>query len=187
MKTTIKVDDSSLDSLKKTLSREEKESALSDAGQVIINSTQVGFVKRTGPDGKEWPKNPEWYSRMKKGAAVLTGPTTKNIGGPLGSRYEFLHVNQQRMKNSLRKTVTQDKVVIDYEPQAQKRAELTQFGGEAKMMLASKTGGENIELNLKIQKRPHLGVADKVPRLGSKTDSDHVADIFSEMIDKHLK
>ena len=55
----------------------------------------------------------------------------------------------------------------------------------AKIILNS-SGGKSVELNVKVQPRVHLGVADIVPRLGGKTDTQHIMEIFGNIVDRHF-
>jgi len=161
---------------------------LEDAGQVIMESTKVGYLRESAPDGKKWEANPGWYKNMKRNAATLTGPTSKALGGPLAGKYEFAQINLRRMKNSLRKNVnvTKKEVVVDYMPSVQDRAEMTDFGREGKIILNSTSGNKTIEMSVSITPRTHLGVAKDIPRLGFKTDPQHIAEIFGNMVDEHL-
>jgi hypothetical protein len=164
--------------------------ALEDAGQVIINSTKVGYQKQKGPDGKKWSDNPPWYKEMKGGSAPLTGPTSKAIkGGPLAGRYQFSKVNPKRMRNALIKeiSVAQKKVTVRYETRVEPRAEITQLGGESKIVLNSTTGNKNMNINVSITPRPHLGIAEDWQRLGYKTDTQHIEELFGFMVDGVLE
>jgi hypothetical protein len=167
----------------KQLSPAETNQALNDAGQVIINSTKVGYVSERSPGGEAWAKNPEWYKIMKGGAATLTGPTKKKISGGRFSGYSFKDINQARLKNTLIKTTTSTSVTVRYKKQGaiQERAEINQYGGESKMILLSPSGNE-VTLDINVQARPHLGVAALWARLGDKTDPAHIEEIFGDMI-----
>jgi len=164
----------------KTLSPAMTNRALSDAGQVIINSTKAGYLEERGPGGEKWADNPEWYKVMKGGAAVLTGPTRKSISGGTYSGWEFSSINTRRMKNSLVKHVTSTKVTVEYMQVVKERAELTQKGGSSEMKII-KGSRENV-IDVNVQARPHLGVAENWMRLGSKTDPEHIEEIFGDMI-----
>lgn len=185
----ITIDDLELKRILTGLDGEDLRKALEDAGQVIINSTHVGYQKQVSPEGKAWEPNPSWYKAMKRGAATLTGPTSKSIGGVLAGKYEFAQINLKRMKNALIKEVdkTQRKVTIKYEPDVEKRAELTQLGGEAQMILNATSGTGTIQMSVHIQTRPHLGVAENWARLGYKTDIQHILEIFEGTVDKHFE
>ena len=165
-----------------------KRQALNDSGQIIQNSTKIGYLRSIDPEGKSWPKNPEWYLIMKGNAAVLTGPASKTIPrGKYSKKYEFASVNRKRMKNSLVQNVFgSSKVIVQYDKEAQKRANINQVGGKSVMVLKPVGGGKEKKLNINVQKRPHLGVAEKFPRLGGKTDSDHILDIFSRLVGRAL-
>jgi len=154
--------------------------ALSDAGQVIINSTKAGYLKERGPGGEKWVDNPEWYKVMKGGAAVLTGPTSKNIKDGTYSGWQFSKINTRRMKNSLIKSITATKVTVEYMQEVKKRAELTQEGGSSEIKII-KGNRENV-IDVNVQARPHLGVAENWIRLGSKTDPEHIEEIFGDMV-----
>jgi hypothetical protein len=186
---SITIDDQEVKQILKGLEGEDLRHALEDAGQVIMESTKVGYLKEKSPDGKVWSPNPPWYKAMKRGAATLTGPTSKTVGGVLAGKYEFAQVNFERMKNALTKDVdmAQKKVTIEYGSGVKQRAELTQLGGEATMILNSATGGGTINMNVKIQARPHLGVAESWQRLGFKTDVRHILEIFEGVVDKHFE
>lgn len=168
------------------LSPQETKQVLDDSAQIMINSTQAGFVLRQSPSGNPWAKNPEWYATMKRGAAPLTGPASKKVGGPWASKYEFAQVNAKRMKNSLIKKVDSKKAVIEYDSAAKLRASITQHGGMSEMKLVRKDGGPALVFDIKVRPRPHLGIADKVPRL-MKTDTSLIMDLFDAMVDKKLR
>jgi len=158
--------------------------ALIDSGQIIQNSTKIGYLKEISPEGRSWAKNPEWYLLMKGNAAVLTGPTSKTIPrGKYSKKYEFASINHKRMKNSLVQNVYgTSKVIVQYDKEAAKRANITQFGGESVMVLNPIAGGKQKKLKIKVKARPHLGVAEKFPRMGGKSDSDHILEIFSRVV-----
>ena len=175
---------SGLSKMLKGLPETGKRQALTDSGQIIQNSTKVGFLREVDPGGKSWPKNPEWYLVMKGNAAVLTGPTSKTIPrGKYSKKYEFANINRKRMRNSLVQNVFgTSKVIVQYDKEAQKRANITQYGGKSVMVLNPIAGGKVKKLNINVQKRPHLGVAEKYPRFGGKSDSQHILDIFSRLV-----
>jgi hypothetical protein len=185
----ITIDDLEVRKILSGLDGEDLRRALEDAGQVIINSTKVGYLKEKGPEGTPWKPNPSWYKTMKRGAATLTGPTSKAVGGPLAGKYEFAQINLKRMKNTLIKDVDQvgKKVTIHYEPDVEDRARTTQLGGEGKMILNSTSGSGTIEMSVNIQARPHLGVAENWTRLEYKTDVQHILQIFEGTVDKHFE
>lgn len=188
MKTTIDIDKAEIASLLKRMNDTEKKQALEDSGQLIVQSTHVGYLKETSPEGKKWEKNSNWYKQAKGGAAILTGPTSKKIhAGPFAGRYEFAKINLKRMRNSLMVRVEgTEKAYVEYENDVKKRASLTQYGGESKLILKSTTGKKNLELSIDVTPRPHLGVAEKIARIGGKTDPQNIEDIFSMMVDKHI-
>lgn len=188
MKTTIDINKTEIALLLKRVSDADKKQALEDSGQLIIQSTHVGYLKETSPEGKKWKKNPDWYKQAKGGAATLTGPTSKTIyAGPFAKRYEFTKINAKRMRNSLMVRVEgAEKAYVEYENGVKKRASLTQHGGETELILKSTTGKKNLELSINIASRPHLGVAEKIARIGGKTDSQHIENIFAQMIDGHI-
>lgn len=162
--------------------------ALFESGQIVINSTQLGYMKKKSPEGKAWAPNPEWYIAMKGGSAPLIGPSSKRImGGRYSKNYEFADVSSKSMRNSLE--VTRKgfySVEIGYDTKSRKRAYRMQKGGSSKMILKSTHGGHNVEIDLKVKARPHLGVADKFTRLGSKTDPDHVEKVFGDMFERAI-
>jgi hypothetical protein len=132
--------------------------------------------------------NTAWYAAMKGQDSPLTGPISKTIqGGRWAKSYEFAVINSQRMANSLIKRVETyaKRVTVEYEDSVQPRADITQSGGEAALLL-HRTSGGSIELNVKIQSRVHTGIADRYFRLGFKTDMDHIMDAFDNMIIKHF-
>jgi hypothetical protein len=186
---SITIDDIEVKQILRGLEGEELRKALEDAGQVIMESTKVGYLKEKDASGAKWNPNPSWYSSMKRGSATLTGPTSKKVGGALAGKYEFAQINMKRMKNALIKTVDTAKknVTIEYSPDVKDRAELTQLGGEGKLILNSTSGSGTIEMSVKIQGRTHLGVAENWQRLGYKTDVQHILQIFEEMIDDHFE
>lgn len=185
----ISIDDLEVRKILTGLDGEDLRRALEDAGQVIINSTKVGYTREVSPDGKTWTPNPSWYKAMKRGAATLTGPTSKAVGGVLAGKYEFAQINLKRMKNALLKDVDQvgKKVTIKYEPDVEDRATATQLGTEGKLILNSTSGKGTIEMSVKIEARPHLGVAENWQRLGYKTDVQHILEIFEGTVDKHFE
>ena len=184
----ITIDDMEVKKILTALDGGDLRQALEDAGQIIINSTKAGYLKEKGPDGGKWPPNPSWYKAMKRGAATLTGPTSKALGGVLAGKYEFAQINLKRMRNALLKDVDEPgkKVTIKYEPDVEDRAQLTQLGGEGKMILASTSGSGTIEMSVNIQARTHLGVAENWQRLDYKTDVQHILEAFEGMVDKHF-
>ena len=185
----ITIDDLEVRRILTNLDGENLRRALEDAGQVIINSTQAGYLRQRGPDGQSWPDNPPWYRMMKRGAAPLTGPTSRAVGGALAGRYEFAQINMRRMKNALIKDVNepQKRVTIKYEPDVEARARATQLGEEGTIILNSVSGSGTIEMSVNIQARPHLGVADSWQRLGFRTDVQHILDIFEGVVDRHFE
>lgn len=186
---SITIDDMEVRQILKGLDGEDLRKALEDAGQVIINSTKVGYTREKGPEGTTWPVNPSWYKTMKRGAATLTGPTSKGVGGVLAGKYEFAQINLKRMKNALIKNVDepQKKVTIKYELDVEDRATATQLGTEGKLILNSTSGKGTIEMSVSIQARPHLGVAENWQRLGYKTDVQHILAVFEGTVDKHFE
>ncbi len=188
MKTSINIDQNEIQGLFKRISDAEKKQALQDSGTFIIESTHVGYLKETSPDGKKWNPNPNWYKQAKGGAATLTGPTSKKIhGGPLSTHYEFASVNKKRMRNALVVRVEgSEKAYVEYENDVKERASITQYGGESKLILKSTTGKKNIKFSINVTPRPHLGIANKYARIGGKTDDEHIVSIFEQMIDKHI-
>ncbi len=162
--------------------------ALNDIGQVILNSTKVGYMRRISPDGKAWASNPPWYAELKRGAAPLTGPINKSVGGRLAGKYEFAHINTARMKNTLFRKIhlRQGSVEVTYPSSVQPRAKLNQVGGSSVLQLTSVKSGKPIEFNVKVQARPHLGIADKYARMGGKTDVAHIDEIINNMVGKKI-
>jgi hypothetical protein len=191
---TITIDGSQLDAITRNLSQDDLRQALEDAGQVIINSTKIGYQRQIDPEGNRWPNNPAWYAEMKGTTSVLTGPSSATIrGGRYAGRYTFQDVNVNRMQNLLSTYVnTILKFVQVYYQEGSlatgegDRSQLTQQGGEGTIILTSTTGGPSLELNVTVQPRVHLGVAEDYARMGTKTDSEHVAEVFGVLIDKHL-
>lgn len=190
IKTTLSIDDSGLGSTFRSMTTSQKRRALEDAAQIIINSTKVGYQREISPEGVPWVKNPMWYKEMKGGAATLTGPTGTTVyGGRYGGRYTFANISLKRMKNSLMRTIDmfEESATVEYEREARDRAALTQEGGEGRIMLNSIGGSRSLTLNVRIQARPHLGIADHFPRLGIRTDPEHIANVFSQMVDEHIE
>jgi hypothetical protein len=185
----ITIDDLEVKQILTGLDGENLRQALEDAGQIIMESTKAGYLREKAPDGKAWSPNPSWYKTMKRGAATLTGPTSKALGGPLTGKYEFAQINLKRMKNALTKKVnmTRKEVVVKYSRDVERRAEITQLGGEGQMILSSTSGGGTINMSVNVQARPHLGVADNWERLGFKTDVQHILDAFEGTVDKHFE
>jgi hypothetical protein len=188
MQTSINIDKSEIASLLSKMDDEEKKQALEDSGQLIVQSTHVGYSKETSPEGEKWTENPDWYKQAKGGAAILTGPTSKTIhAGLFAKRYEFANINPKRMRNSLMVRVEgAEKAYVEYEVDVRERASLTQYGGESKLVLKSTTGKKNLELSINVTPRPHLGVAEKIARIGGKTDPQHIEQIFAQMVDKYI-
>lgn len=155
--------------------------ALNDAVQIILNSTKQRYMKEETPEGEKWPDNAEWYKEMKGGAATLTGPLSKKIkSGPYAKRYEFSETNKKKMKNSLIHNIDgiSKTAIIYYDSESEERAALHQFGGESKLVLASTTGGKDLELLIDVPERPHLGV--------SKEDADKIEEVFGGMLESRL-
>lgn len=184
----VLIDTAEIADLMSQMSPEEKKQALQDAGTFMISSTYVGYLSQKSPDGKPWAPNPSWYKEAKGGAATLTGPTSKTMrGGPLAGRYEFKKINTKRMRNSLMvRVIGAERAYVEYEQDAKKRASLTQHGGESKMILKSTATGKDVKFNINIKARPHLGVAT-YERVGASTDDQHIALIFGNMVDSHIK
>jgi hypothetical protein len=190
MKFSIIVKGASLAKMFKGVETDNLRQTLEDAGQIVINSTKVGYQKQKGPDGQVWSDNPSWYKVMKGGSAPLTGPTSVAIkGGPLAGKYNFASVNTKRMRNSLIKevSVAQKTVTVKYDRDAEARAEITQKGGESKIVLNSTSGTKSMTINVKVIPRPHLGIAEKWQRLGFKTDVQHIHELFGGMVDDILE
>ena len=124
---------------------------------------------------------------MKGGAATLTGPTARSIsGGRWAGRYEFVTINLTRMKNALEKRVTSDAVVISYEAGVRGRATATQEGGMSRLQIRNIASGNIVTLDVNVQPRSHLGVAEDYARLGFKTDVEHIMEIFEAMVDRTI-
>lgn len=167
------------------LSDEEIRKALMNAVQVVMNSTKVGYQDEVGPDGKDWEPNAEWYALMKGQSTVLTGPLTGAIkGGMYAERYKMEGTSKKKMKNSLiyNIDVSQKRAKIEYDENAKERADLHQQGGEAKLVLTSTIGGDSITEEIDISARPHLGLADPFRRLGGRTDTELIEEIFGDQI-----
>ena len=188
METKITIKDNEIKSLFNGMSAADKKRALEDSGTLIIASTHAGFLSETGPDNQKWEENTGWYFEAKGQAAILTGPTSKTIrGGEYAGRYEFKSINNKRMRNSLLTRISGNAAYVEYEKDVEERAELTQYGGESKMILKSTTGKKDLEIDMTVPARPHLGVAENYARFGGKTDDKHIEDIFSKLVDKVIK
>lgn len=162
----------------------EVKKALYDSGQVVVNSTHVGYMKEVSPEGDEWEPNVGWYRKAKGGAAILTGPTSKKVQGGKYSGYEFANINPKRMRNSLLvKVEGTDKAYVKYDQSASERAQITQTGGKSSLKLISPTG-KTVSIDMTIPARPHLGIAEHFARLGSMTDPEHILHIFTKIVDK---
>ncbi len=167
------------------LSDEEIGKALMSAVQVVMNSTKVGYQDEVGPDGKDWEPNAEWYALMKGQSSVLTGPLTGKIkGGMYAGKYKMEGTSKKKMKNSLVYDidVVQKKAKIEYDDSAKVRADLHQDGGEEQIVLTSTTGSGDLLLDIDIPARPHLGLADPFRRLGGRTDTELIEEIFGDQI-----
>ncbi len=189
MDTTIVFDNDALAGFMAGIQNQDYEQALKDAVQVVLNSTKIGYMREITPDGEDWLPNTEWYELMKGGAATLTGPlSTKVKGGTFAGGYVFSKTNKKRMKNSLVWEVfaSQKKAIIEYDRESEIRAEITQAGGEADLILNSTTGGPDIILDITIPARPHLGISRTYSRLGGKTDPELIEEIFAGMYDRSL-
>ena len=172
------------------LDKDELKRALYDAVQVVMNSTKVGYQDEVGPDGKSWTPNAEWYALMKGQDTVLTGPLTGTImGGPYAGKYKMRGTSKKKMKNSLVYDIdtTLKRAKIEYDNATKDKADLNQFGGEAKMVLESTSGGTNLTLDIDIPERPHLGLADPYRRFGGKTDTELIEEIFAEVVSAKLE
>ena len=180
------IQDQELSSLS-PLSDFHKTKALKKAAAFMIISTHVGYQKRISPSGKPWAANPPWYAAMKGQNTQLTGPTSKIVAGDAGKYLEFKKVNTKRMKNSLVSKCSSEKAVIKYMPSAAKRAAINQVGGKTVMQMKHKGTDKIVEYDIKVQARPHLGIAINYNRVGSKNDVEHIIDIFEEMLTLHLQ
>jgi len=164
------------------------ERALRDSAQVIINSTRAGFLRGVGPDGRNWPENPEWYQVMKGTTRVLYGPTSSSVhGGSWANNWEFAEVNDRRMIDSMTVSVSGRSAVVSFEPEVIDRAELNEEGGESTMMLRSTAGRPNMEIDINVRARPILGIAVDFARLGSRTDDEHIISIWSDLWDDAIE
>lgn len=169
--------------------RERLRQAMEDSLQIIMLSTLAGYVKREAPDGTPWAPNAPWYSEMKGGAAPNTGPVSRTIqGGPFAATHEFESVNIKRMKNSLMKTNTVTRGVVEYEEQARDRARLTQRGGRHEFAIVVKQGmgTGRLAFDVDIVERPHLGIAT-YPRIQPRTDDEWIEHYFGEQVDISLR
>lgn len=161
--------------------------AYRDAAQVIVNSTLMGYVTRTAPDGSPWKPNAIWWSEMKGQTSPLTGPITSTIkGGRSAGRYKLAKVNAKRMKNSLKTIIKSDSALIEYDSDVKERARITQFGLESEMRLVSLTGGADLVFNVKNIERPHLGVATG-PRIAPYPDAVWIERIFGDKVQTKLE
>ena len=181
------LDVSSLTVMLRGMSEGDKKDALEAAGQVMILSTQVGYTKGIDPEGNKWAPNPSWYSQMKGGSSPLTGPTSKAVqGGRWSGTYEFREINSIRMRNALEKDVGSNSVTIRYMPSVNERAKLTQEGGSGTIELVNLKNGNTLSVNVQVQPREHLGIAENYARFGGKTDIRHIMDIFEDLVDKSI-
>jgi len=160
-------------------------------GQVVINSTKIGYMKRVSPNGIPWAPNSEFWAMLKGHDTPLVGPASKTIygGWPKRAGYQFKKVNRRRMQNSLLKRVSimEKKVEIEYEASVRERALKTQRGGKSQVVLEKTDDSEaQVILNFRIPKRPHLGIADKFARMGGKTDPQHIEENVVKVVDSKL-
>lgn len=158
-----------------------------DSAQYVESSTKAGYLGKVNPEGKKWADNPEWYKQAKGGAAILTGPTGKEIkSGWLKGRYQF-ETNTKRMQQSLISRVGKDTLVVEYDSAAQERAKLTQLGGKSKMTLKSTDSKrKDLTFDIDIQSRVHLGLSTRYSRVGEQNDIDHIKFIFQDNLNKQL-
>lgn len=170
----------------KDLRNETLYKAMEDSLQIILQSTMMGFMKRSSPDGTPWKTNPTWYQLMKGQDSPLTGPVSKEVlGGPFAGLYQFEKVNTKRMKNCLVKTNKTTSGLVDYGYGAEERAALTQGGGESEMTLVQKSGvgtGQKLVFDVKVAERPHLGAAT-YPRIGGKNDAEWIQQYFGDAVE----
>jgi hypothetical protein len=170
---------------------------LNQVGQIVVNSTKIGYLRRISPNGQPWAPNSEFWALMKGHDTPLVGPAGKTIygGWPKRAGYQFKKVNPRRMQNSLLKRVSiwEKKVEIEYEASVRERAIKTQRGGMGEVLIEkveSVTWGraktKEVALKFKIPPRPHLGIADKFPRMGSKTDPQHIEENIVRFVEKHI-
>lgn len=169
------------------LNRQRVRQAMENSLQIIMNSTLVGYVTRTSPQGDSWAANPSWWQAMKGQNSPNTGPVSKTLqGGPFARSYELAKVNPKRMKNSLIKKNSVFTGTVQYDTEAKKRAEITQHGGSAILKLRHKTSGRQIAFNVNVLSRPHLGIAT-YPRVGSRTDGEWIEYYFGNEIELQLR
>ena len=170
--------------------RDRLRQAMEDSLQIIMQSTLMGFKKRTGPDGTPWAPNAPWYSEMKgNDIGPNIGPAGKTIkGGPFAKTHEFEHVNSKRMMQSLMKENSGTRGVVRYEEQARQRAEITQHGGTHELSIITKSsmGSGRLAFDVHVVERPHLGVAT-YPRIGNRTDAEWVEYYFGEQVEISLR
>lgn len=166
---------------------------LRDAAQIVENSTQVGYQLRIAPDGTKWAENPKWVQDIKGQDTPLTGPlTTKIHGGRMAGKYKLKSVNKVRMKNSLISRVSGSQAIVEYNDAAKSRARTNQNGGDSIMEFEpiKKKGKRRGKLRtwpVKVQKRPHLGIADAFYRLPSGTDPDIINKTILGHIEMYLE
>lgn len=172
-----------------SIRNERLRQAMEDSLQIILLSTLAGFVQRSSPDGTPWAPNAQWYAEMKGQNTPLTGPVSRTIqGGPFAQTHEFENVNVKRMKNSLMKTNSTTRGVVEYEQEARERASLNQHGGRHEFALVVKSGmgTGRLAFDVHIVERPHLGIAT-YPRIQPRTDAEWVEHYFGEQVDIQLR
>lgn len=172
------------------LKRSNIDKALDDCLQLILQSTQEGYVIRQSPDGKPWKENPQWYKDIKGQSSPLTGPTSRKIaGGELAGVYKLAGINYKRMKNSLMKSKGGMVGKVEYSPAAKERASMNQYGGKSEMefipISKSSPYQHSLIFNVEISERPHLGPAT-YPRIGDKTDAQWCEYYFGSVVDLQL-
>lgn len=163
----------------------DQKGALEDCATIFENSTKVGYLKHITPGGAPWPKNPEWWQKMKGHSSPLTGVTAGGVSKP--SPPWVVKGNREQMKNQLQHKVSQTTATIFYKRSAAERAAINQRGGITDMeVFHFLNPGIKVTWRVNVQAREHLGIATRYKRLGVKTDPEHFEEAFSRKIDKAI-
>jgi len=173
------------------MERSRIDQALEDPLTLIMQSTQMGFVRRVTPDGIPWAPNPDWWQDIKGQDSPNVGPTSTTIhAGPLAGAYKLASINHRRMMNSLTKSKSGFEGVVEYTPSVAERAQDTQYGGAGEIEFvpikkSSSPYDQTLVFNVRLIERPHLGVAT-YPRIGDKTDAQWCEYYFGQQVDIQL-
>jgi hypothetical protein len=165
----ITIDSSDFDRLTNALDQGEiitpefVRDTLEETSQELIRSIQAGFIRQADPDGRKWPKNPEWWQLVKghKKANIGIQPTSSQTG-------PFIYEKSKKhMKDSIKYSIKDGNAgglsmesTIEYEEEARERAKHTQEGGRVEFKKKSRASGQVFTYIVNVIARPHMALAN---------------------------